>query len=127
VSNNQAEEMIGEHERSKRRKVLGVTKPGAKTETAKLVSITAKDERRTQVAGPVCKEHHNVISRNARCESDLERSMRDMVANLEEGHHVAEVFSPPRVVKMPHELGLKGGWSLDITTCDEQGIPWDFS
>jgi hypothetical protein len=28
---------------------------------------------------------------------------------------------------MAHEMGLKGGWSLDITASDERGIPWGFS
>ena len=39
---------------------------------------------------------------------------------------VCEVYSPPRVVKMARAHGFKEGWSLDLTTCDDQGRPWDF-
>ena len=38
---------------------------------------------------------------------------------------VAEVYSPPRIAEMAHKFGLRAGWSLDLTTCDEHGKPWD--
>jgi hypothetical protein len=53
--------------------------------------------------------------------------MKTMVGNLETGHMVSEVFSPPRVVTMARELGFAGGWSLDMTTVDDEGQPWDFN
>ena len=40
---------------------------------------------------------------------------------------VAEVYSPPRRAEMASRMGLRPGWSLDFTTCDEQGRPWDFN
>ena len=40
---------------------------------------------------------------------------------------IAEVYSPPRVAEMADRTGLVEGWSLDLTTCDEHGEPWDFS
>ena len=43
---------------------------------------------------------------------------------------VAEIYSPPRVTKaatMLPGLGIGAGAALDITTCDENGKPWDFS
>ena len=40
---------------------------------------------------------------------------------------VAEVYSPPRVVEFAKEMGLKCGWSLDITGRDTDGKPWNFS
>ena len=40
---------------------------------------------------------------------------------------VSEVYSPLRVVKMANRMGLRGGWSLDLTTHDEHGRPWDFN
>ena len=40
---------------------------------------------------------------------------------------VSEVYSPPRVVEMANKMGLRGGWSLDLTTHDEDGRPWDFN
>ena len=43
---------------------------------------------------------------------------------------VAEIYSPPRVTKaatvLPR-LGIEPGAALDITTCDERGVPWDFT
>jgi hypothetical protein len=40
---------------------------------------------------------------------------------------VSEAYSPPRVTKAASEVGMKGGWALDITTEDEKGQPWDFN
>ena len=40
---------------------------------------------------------------------------------------VSEVFSPPRVAAMAAKMGLVPGSSMDITTTDETGEPWNFS
>eukprot|EP00973_Karenia_brevis_P053051 7375893-Karenia_brevis.AAC.1 len=40
---------------------------------------------------------------------------------------VAEVFSPKRVTEFARDYGLSPGWSLDLTTYDENGKPWDFT
>ena len=40
---------------------------------------------------------------------------------------VSEVYSPPKVVEMANKMGLRGGWSLDLTTQDENGRPWGFN
>ena len=40
---------------------------------------------------------------------------------------VAEVYSPPRVATMVRGMGLRQGWSLDLTTCDRDGRSWDFN
>ena len=40
---------------------------------------------------------------------------------------VAEVYSPPRAVAMARRMGHRVGWSLDITTCDDDGREWDFN
>lgn len=40
---------------------------------------------------------------------------------------VAEIYSPPRVAKMAKDLGPRAGWSLDLTTQDEDGRYWDFT
>ncbi len=57
-------------------------------------------------------------------EKELQLQMLKMVA---EGVDVAEIYSPPRVVKRAQEIGLKPGWGLDLTTKDTDGRPWDFS
>ena len=40
---------------------------------------------------------------------------------------VAEIYSPPRMTAMAHSLGQKAGSAMDLTTVDEDGMPWDFS
>ena len=40
---------------------------------------------------------------------------------------VVEVFSPPRLTAYGMRKGLIGGVALDLTTADENGVPWDFS
>ena len=43
-----------------------------------------------------------------------------------EADMVGEVYSPPRVVPIARQRGHLGGWSLDLTSHDAQGRPWDF-
>ena len=40
---------------------------------------------------------------------------------------IAEIYSTPRISSTANSMGLKGGWSLDLTTTDVDGAPWDFS
>ena len=40
---------------------------------------------------------------------------------------MAEVYSPPRVTEVARKMGLRAGWSLDITICDKDGRNWDFN
>ena len=40
---------------------------------------------------------------------------------------VAEVYSPPRVKQLAREMGLRAGWSLELTTQDTDGRAWDFN
>ena len=40
---------------------------------------------------------------------------------------IAEIYSPPRIVPHAERKGFAPGWSLDLTTTDESGMPWDFS
>ena len=42
-------------------------------------------------------------------------------------HDVSEFYSPPRVVKMARELGMKGGVSLDLIVPANDVYVWDFS
>ena len=72
-------------------------------------------------------------------ESDVEESttraawggaQRDMAvvrARLGCKLDVSEFYSPPRVVKMARNLGMKGGVSLDLTVPASDGFIWDFS
>ena len=44
-----------------------------------------------------------------------------------DGADIAEVYSPPRVAEVARERGMREGFSLDLTTVDENGEAWDFS
>ena len=52
----------------------------------------------------------------------LDRTMRIL---LFEQMDVAEVCSRPRIAKVAHQMGMRAGWSLDFTTCNETDKPWD--
>ena len=60
---------------------------------------------------------------------DSEEAFRDRARDYINAS-VAEIYSPPRVAKaatvLPR-LGIELGAALDITTCDERGVPWDFT
>ena len=57
-------------------------------------------------------------------QTQFDQAMRKI---LLEHMDVAEVYSPPRIAEMAGRMGLRPGWSLDLTTCDEQGRQWDFN
>ena len=40
---------------------------------------------------------------------------------------VSEMYSPPRVAPRACRFGFSQGASMDLTTTDENGIPWDFT
>ena len=50
-----------------------------------------------------------------------------MMSMLVDNTQVAEIYSPPRVAKIAKSMGLRAGWSLDLTTQDEDGRNWDFT
>ncbi len=50
-----------------------------------------------------------------------------MVRILSGGVDISEVYSPRRVVAMAEAMGLRGGLSMDLTTLDEEGKPWNFN
>ncbi len=41
--------------------------------------------------------------------------------------HINEAYSPPRVTRMSERMGMIPGFSLDLTTKDDKGEPWDFT
>ena len=51
-------------------------------------------------------------------QKEMQLQMMKLVA---EEIDVAEIYSPPRVTKRAEQWGLKGGWSLDLTTKDSDG------
>ena len=42
------------------------------------------------------------------------------------GPEICEIYSPPRIVPVGKGKGFREGWSLDLSTCDREGRPWDF-
>ena len=57
--------------------------------------------------------------------ANLKRKNKEKAKNVDTG--VAEVYSPPRLVRVAEALGLGSGFSLDLTTADADGTPWDFT
>ena len=53
----------------------------------------------------------------------LERAMYTVTSNKMD---IAEVYGPERVTRVAEQYGFKPGWSLDFTTTDEHGRPWNF-
>ena len=50
------------------------------------------------------------------------------IEKIKFGHHVTEVYSPPRVNISATKIGLVPGMSLDLTEVDPvDGKPWDFT
>ena len=43
------------------------------------------------------------------------------------GDLISEVYSPPRVTTMAESMGLRGGFSLDLTAPGPDGRAWDFT
>ena len=57
-------------------------------------------------------------------DAQLEQTMaRRLIANMQ----MADIYSPPRVTQVAREIGLRAGWSLDLTTPDADGKAWDFN
>ena len=85
-------------------------------------------EELEEMRGRVKKAIHTIQQKIAREREDvsnrLNMTMMKMLINEIE---VAEVSSPPRVAQMARRMGLKAGWSLDLTTCDSDGKAWDFN
>ena len=50
-----------------------------------------------------------------------------MIGKAIRGIDISEIYSPKRVTEVAKAMGLVGGLSMDITTCDVDGRRWDFS
>ena len=84
------------------------------------------ESRREETLGHKAIHHVNSImeKKPSKLEHKLDKTMMELlIANVQ----VAEVYSPPRVVAMAKAMGLKGGWSLDLTTTDCDGRRWNFN
>ena len=84
--------------------------------------------QREEMLGRVRKAIHHINGmveyRRSSIEKQLDKAMMGLlIANVQ----VAEVYSPPRVTEMAKAMGLKVGWSLDLTTRDSDGKQWNFN
>ena len=61
-----------------------------------------------------------------RCDKRAEKLTKTK-SRCERDPDVAEIFSPLRMTRIVQKLGMKAGFALDLTTCDEQGVPYDLS
>ena len=101
-------------------------KHGIAHESSSLEMIS--EVEREEMLGHVRKAIYQVNNMPTRQKSDTERKldkamMELLIANMQ----VAEVYSPPRVTAMARAIGLRAGWSLDLTTRDSDGRLWGFN
>ena len=101
-------------------------------------TITLVDDTTTSIATMVNNVRRAIVkikerirkqteSANKHKETNVSSQLNPMMPNmLLNQTQVAEVYSPPRVAEMANITGMRGGWSLDLTTCDADGMPWDF-
>ena len=66
------------------------------------------------------------MSKNFRIE-DCRQAMEMTRSYLQSQYDLAEIYSPPRLVKEANNMGMRGGFSLDFTAPDSDGYIWDFS
>ena len=86
------------------------------------------DAQREEMLGHIRKAIHNISRQAEYKESEKERRLdRAMMEILIANIQVAEVYSPARVTAMAKTMGLRAGWSLDLTTRDIDGRPWNFN
>ena len=57
----------------------------------------------------------------------MEERAPGQVCEVRDKPTIAEIYSPPRVAALLPRDGLYPGVSMDITTNDELGKPWDFN
>ena len=91
------------------------------------VDLTTHDQRHCE--SKWAKHAMQEILRRTRTQNDNLGGLLNsvMMAELKKTMDVTEVYNPPRVVDMDRKLGLRAGWSLDLTTIDEERRPWDFN
>ena len=71
-----------------------------------------------QIEAKIRREKQQVL------DAQLDKTIAKMLrANID----VAEFYSPERVTKVAQTMGLKVGWSLDLTTQDSDGRAWNFN
>ena len=87
-----------------------------------------QNSKREEQRGHVRKAVHVVKQEMSRTLTNvspqLDQSMVQLMVNAMD---VAELYSPPRIAEMTSNIGLRVGWSMDITTQDSDGRPWDFN
>ena len=59
-------------------------------------------------------------------EGDVSMDILAVAMGPENHGAVCEIYSPPRVAAEAARMGVPSGWSLDLTTEDAQGRPWNF-
>jgi hypothetical protein len=68
----------------------------------------------------------DIPSKRTRIEDDEGESGKKTKKDIN-GVDVAEVYSPPRMIVAAAKIGLSPGFSMDIATCDENSVKWDFN
>ena len=55
-----------------------------------------------------------------------QREMQEQLDRYGAGHHITEIYAPPRVTKWASKMRMAPGLALDLTCNDpDDGLPWD--
>ena len=94
---------------------------------AEVYAVVPKQEQRSHVerAPGRWDEDNKATSKKVRLE-ECRMAMETMRACLQSSYDLAEIYSPPRVVKEAVVLGMRGGFSCDFTIPEPNGYIWNF-
>ena len=71
-----------------------------------------------------CENNKREIEGNV--DEPVGKKQKAYISNMECNTDISEIYSPPRITTVARRYGLRAGCSLDITTFDVDGRPWDF-
>ncbi len=104
------------------RDLAGITNP-VREELVKSINQVQQIKRSS-----VVKEIIEKLEKVSQSKMPKIRDVKREILRQAPGMEVAEIYSPPRITKMANQLGMSGGWALDLTEIDEEdGKPWDFT
>ena len=106
----------------RRLKLINAMKPNASEDNAPLANLNMARE------SYIVKKIMRDLDKNNKSRYRDSENMQTYSANQVSSMDVGEVYPPPRISKMAENLGMKAGWSFDLTCVDEEdGEVWDFS
>eukprot|EP00973_Karenia_brevis_P017222 2365562-Karenia_brevis.AAC.1 len=96
---------------------------GADIDPEKWERVLAKRQRLSVV------DEHAPVAKTIRREDVCLKAQEQRLSRLAEPSRIiSEVYSPPRVAPVAPTVGMKTGFSIDLTEMDpDDGMPWDLN